>query len=186
MTIRRPIWRWIFIGLTLLWMGLIFRMSSKTGDISLNESGRIVSFLQQIFFRRWDALPEEQFQILLGRLGYLVRKLAHFMEFAVLGAGLSMIMMTFEERFCFRFGIAFAAGLLYAVSDEIHQLFVGGRDGAVFDVLIDAAGVFAGCMIVLGLFAMAASDGRRIRRHPDPGNKIPDDGSIETGNAGSK
>ena len=40
-------------------------------------------------------------------------------------------------------------------------MFVPGRDEAVFDVLVDAAGVFAGCLLVLGLFAMALADGKR-------------------------
>jgi VanZ family protein len=42
--------------------------------------------------------------------------------------------------------------VLYAVSDEVHQLFVPGRGAQVTDVLIDNAGAFVGIGIyeVLG------------------------------------
>jgi VanZ family protein len=38
--------------------------------------------------------------------------------------------------------------ILYAVTDEIHQHFVPGRDGRATDVLIDAAGVVVGVCLV--------------------------------------
>ena len=38
-------------------------------------------------------------------------------------------------------------GSIYAVSDEFHQMFSGGRTPAVGDVCIDALGVLFGLMI---------------------------------------
>ena len=35
----------------------------------------------------------------------------------------------------------------YASTDEIHQLFVPGREGKVFDVMIDSCGAFCGIMV---------------------------------------
>ena len=43
---------------------------------------------------------------------------------------------------------AFPLGVLYAASDEFHQLFVPGRAGRVSDVLIDSSGVLLGIAIV--------------------------------------
>ena len=43
---------------------------------------------------------------------------------------------------------ALAIGLLYAVSDEIHQVFVPGRAGQLRDILIDTAGVLIGTCLV--------------------------------------
>ena len=43
--------------------------------------------------------------------------------------------------------IAFAAGVLYAVSDEVHQSFVAGRQGSALDVAIDALGVACGVVL---------------------------------------
>lgn len=45
--------------------------------------------------------------------------------------------------------VSLLAGLLYAVSDEVHQLFVSGRAGRVTDVLIDFIGYAAGFAILL-------------------------------------
>lgn len=72
----------------------------------------------------------------LGSWDLLLRKLAHVAEFAVLGGLL--------QRAVVRAGIALALGVSYAVSDELHQLFVPGRRGAPLDVLIDSIGVALG------------------------------------------
>ena len=37
----------------------------------------------------------------------------------------------------------------YASTDEIHQMFVPGREGKVFDVMIDSCGAFCGIMVSL-------------------------------------
>ena len=75
----------------------------------------------------------------LGGWDTLLRKLAHTTEYAVLGALL--------VRATGRSGLAFALGLLYAASDEVHQSFVEGRHGAPVDVAIDAVGVACGIAI---------------------------------------
>lgn len=40
-------------------------------------------------------------------------------------------------------------GIAYAISDEIHQLFVSGRAGQVQDVVIDSIGVILGICILM-------------------------------------
>ena len=72
----------------------------------------------------------------LGTWDLLLRKLAHVAEYAVLGALL--------VRALGGSGLAFALGVAYAVSDEVHQHFVAGRRGAPVDVLIDSVGVALG------------------------------------------
>jgi VanZ family protein len=74
----------------------------------------------------------------LGFWDEVLRKLAHVAEYAVLGALL--------VRAVGHAVPAFALGVAYAISDEIHQSFVEGRRGAPLDVLIDAAGVTAGVL----------------------------------------
>jgi VanZ family protein len=41
---------------------------------------------------------------------------------------------------------------LYGLSDEIHQLFVVGRDFDVLDLFVDIIGGFAGCLIMSYLY----------------------------------
>ena len=43
---------------------------------------------------------------------------------------------------------AWAIGTAYAVTDEIHQLFVPGRSCELRDICIDAVGVLCGCLII--------------------------------------
>ncbi len=76
----------------------------------------------------------------LGLWDLVLRKLAHATEYAILGALLL--------RALWRELPAFAAGVAYAVTDEIHQAFVRGRHAAALDVLIDAAGVLAGILLL--------------------------------------
>ena len=158
MTIRRRPYRAVFIVCSVLWMILIFSMSAVPGQETLRTSGRLVTFVQKVFYKKWEALPEAEFTAYLGRLNYFLRKAAHMMEFAVLGALFSLVSATFQKRFSFRAAVSFLCGVLYAASDEIHQHFVPGRDGIVFDVLVDSAGVFIGVVTVLGILAMIGED----------------------------
>ncbi len=47
------------------------------------------------------------------------------------------------------FGLMFSTGFLYAVTDEIHQSFVPGRDCSVLDLTADAAGLAIGLALCL-------------------------------------
>jgi VanZ family protein len=76
----------------------------------------------------------------LGGWDLLLRKLAHAAEYAVLGFLLA--------RALGRELPAAAIGIAYAVTDEIHQSFVAGRQGAPRDVLVDAAGVLVGVYLL--------------------------------------
>jgi len=75
----------------------------------------------------------------LGSWDLLVRKIAHAVEFGVLG-----VLFLRATR---RPGLAFVLGTLYAVSDEVHQSFVPGRMGSAVDVAIDMIGVLAGIVV---------------------------------------
>jgi VanZ family protein len=76
----------------------------------------------------------------LGTWDTVLRKLAHLAEYAVLGALL--------YRALRREPAAIALGSLYAVTDEVHQAFVSGRQGSPLDWLIDTVGVVAGALLL--------------------------------------
>jgi VanZ family protein len=48
-------------------------------------------------------------------------------------------------------------GVLYGMSDELHQAFVPGRDSSALDFLADTVGVLLGYTIVLSLFRRSAT-----------------------------
>jgi VanZ family protein len=94
----------------------------------------------------------------LGGWDLALRKLAHAAEFAVLGFLLF--------RAIGRVDLALGLGIAYAVSDEIHQHFVSGRQGALLDVAIDAIGVAIGVYLGsrLGNYHFPRGQAERRRR----------------------
>lgn len=73
---------------------------------------------------------------------FILRKGAHITEFAVLF--LFLLRAIGSHNFSPKKALfwAFTLAILYAISDEFHQLFVSGRFGAPSDVAIDSLGTF--------------------------------------------
>ena len=142
------------IGITLLLvlavMGMIFFFSSQTGESSGALSGRITAQIVRFCVPNFDTFPLQKQQSLLKTVGFLIRKCAHFSEFALLGFSLMLHIQQLRKRITVRFSWlwAWAIGTVYAVSDELHQHFVGGRYPAATDVLIDSCGVIAGVLLL--------------------------------------
>ena len=84
------------------------------------------------------------------KASFVVRKTAHLTEYAILGFALLLHVMALQQKMNIRFpGLsAFLVGTLYAVSDEVHQLFVPGRSGEGKDVLLDSVGVLLGVLFL--------------------------------------
>ena len=72
----------------------------------------------------------------LGFWDLVLRKLAHTFEYAVLGF---LLARALESQ-----GLAFSVGAGYAVTDELHQSLVPGREAALLDVGVDSLGVAIG------------------------------------------
>ena len=92
--------------------------------------------------------------------GGLLRKIAHFTEFAALGAcfcWLYAMLMTKQYRLIL---CAAASGVLAACVDETIQRFVPQRHGCLTDVGIDTAGVLTG--IVLFMIAYLINKKRHL------------------------
>jgi VanZ family protein len=82
-------------------------------------------------------------------LDFIVKKSAHVIEYAVLFLLLSNALKPSQKRF----QNAFIIGLLYAFSDEIHQLFTPGRGGSLRDVLLfDNLGLILGWLATKRFF----------------------------------
>jgi VanZ family protein len=72
-----------------------------------------------------------------------IAKILHFTEYAVLG--FLMLPYVSESRRPLLYAVLFCSA--YASSDEFHQLFVRGRHGSPYDVVIDAFGSSAGAYL---------------------------------------
>ena len=81
----------------------------------------------------------------VGVLDHMVRKLAHFTEFAVQGFFMCKSLLMFNVQKGAR--LALIIGILTAIIDETIQKFVPGRSSQVTDVLLDTLGVTMGILI---------------------------------------
>lgn len=146
---RRKAARICFL-LSLLWMMFIFMMSQQNADTSTETSlraGTLVAELVVPGYRDWTAAEQ---RALAMQIDYPVRKIAHASEYTVLGIlySLSVLSVSAVPKRKKLLCTAFPLGVLYAASDEFHQLFVPGRAGRVSDVPIDSSGVLLGIAIV--------------------------------------
>lgn len=153
--------RGLHLLITAAVMLLIFIHSAMPGDLCGAESG----FIVQCINRFVDMDPE--------LLSVIVRKAAHFMEFAILGICLAVNVNDYRRRKSGTsslswFFITWILGTLYAVSDEVHQKFVADRACTVTDMCIDAAGVAAGAIIAICILNRRQKRSRK-KTAPDPG-----------------
>lgn len=119
------------ILLVFLWMLLIFLMSSFDATKSANQSNFIVNIINNIF-------KIENIEL----LSFIIRKLAHFTEYLILG--FLTINMLNKNDISKKYLLSILICIIYATSDEIHQIFVPGRACQIRDVLIDSIGSITG------------------------------------------
>ena len=130
--------RKIYVGvswiLVVACMITIFCLSAQNGEESSDLSG---SFVMAVL--EWLKIDIDE---------GLLRTFAHCLEFM----GLSVLMFnaiyaTWESKFTFV--IAFGSTVLYAITDEIHQIFVPDRAFQISDILVDGTGALIGAFASL-------------------------------------
>ncbi len=132
----------IILGiLIVLWLCLIWGHSLQPAYVSENESGFFLAFIAKVL----PFINNDEFGM------FIIRKTAHFTEYAILGVLLCMEFSTFLWGFINRFSVPALVGLLVAFIDETIQLFVVGRSGEIRDMWIDFAGVALGALITLAI-----------------------------------
>lgn len=132
---NKTIIRIILIFLILVWMGIVFYYSSQNSGKSSGLSLKISR-----------AITKDENQA--KKVEPYIRKDAHLSEYIVGGMLFIGLFLTFDIKESYKILSSILCGVLYAISDETHQLFVPGRAGQVQDVLIDSIGV---CLGVFGL-----------------------------------
>ena len=149
----------ILTGLAVLVvMAAIFAFSSFNGNDSGAQSGFFSNLFAETFVKGFDGLSATQKAETVAKISRFVRKAAHFTEFAALGAAVFVHVSLTDRakkgalRVWRAALIALPFSVLYAASDEVHQLFVAGRAGAFTDVLIDSAGVLSGILLAVLAF----------------------------------
>lgn len=126
-----------------LWMALIFFMSSQ---VAATSSGLSSLFVEPI--RPYAPGFTEDI------ITTLVRKSAHIFMYFVLGILSFNVLRGYNlnQKRVVLYSILFA--FLYAITDEIHQMFVPGRSGEVRDVLIDTISAALGVFVFWGILKL--------------------------------
>jgi len=145
---KRKFWVAFFLVTTILTAGIIFFFSAQTRDKSAQLSDGIVIKFSQAINLDYEKLSETSHRSVLEQLSHVIRKCAHFLEFALLGFNLMGYLHFSRWKGSMHTHALIAWGLatLYAGTDELHQLFVSQRGPGLLDVGIDSAGALAGLL----------------------------------------
>ena len=126
--------RWLLsLLLTAAMIGGIWFFSLESAADSAMRSDKVIKLLEKIF--GLDAATMN------------VRKIAHFVEYAILGGWMmALLWINGKIRLQNLVNILFI-GMLTAVADESIQMFTG-RVASVADILLDGAGFVCGLTVV--------------------------------------
>lgn len=136
------------IILVILWMIIVFHFSNQQGETSGKTSKMVATKIVEIIDMQGKTIHQDK-EIIVQRIEPIIRKLAHYSIYSIGGMTIINCIYLFiniEKR-----AIIYStlAGIIYAVLDEIHQLFINGRSGAITDVIIDSLGILTGIAIYL-------------------------------------
>ncbi|WP_434283181.1 VanZ family protein [Clostridium botulinum] len=122
-----------------IWMVVIFTFSNQPGESSNKNNFFVADVLTK---GKIDLFKHIDYNF----LNFLIRKAAHITEYLIL---FMLLYYAFKKTFYKNLKIKAAIiTILYACTDEFHQLFIPGREGKVRDVLVDSIGVFIGVFLI--------------------------------------
>lgn len=126
----------------ILWMGFIYFNSSLSGEKSNDTSYKVVNKItnNNYTYTNNNTSTVKDFNV-------FIRKNAHAFEFGALSIFLALTFFTYNKKGKGIISTILLIVLLYAVSDEYHQLYVPGRGSSVKDVVIDFIGGIIGLLI---------------------------------------
>ena len=116
-----------------VWMGFIYFAS--TGEFSASNTSRIIGPVLRWLFP--DISPEK-----LVLAHFIVRKVAHFLEYAILAWLAARAFTTSSHQTLRRYWFLLSLLLItsYSLLDEYHQSFVPSRTGSIYDSFLDMSG----------------------------------------------
>lgn len=147
--------RIILFMLIIVCMYGIFLFSAQTGEQSNQMSYSVAQKISEtgVVDEQTDTAYDSTFHTVM-------RKYAHFSMFFVLGALCTAFSLITYKKPSVRVLFPTMLCLLWAISDEIHQLYVPGRSGRVLDVMID----FSGSMLAMLCVTTAAAIRKKIKK----------------------
>lgn len=135
------------IVILILWMIVIFLFSQDPGASSSDKSDTIATFIVNVISNITGNDYSDTLSEKIENCVFIVRKSAHFLEYFILGVLIINVLKDYKVLSIKIFILSILFCLLYAISDEVHQLFIPQREGRVLDVLIDTSGSIIGVSI---------------------------------------
>lgn len=140
--------RIIFAILTIATFITIFIFSNQNGEKSSYTSRGFTKKIIEIL-QLDKNLSESEKENLIENSQFIIRKLAHFTIYTIAGINIFGFVNTFDMKKKNKILGTLLVGIIYAILDEIHQMFSGDRTPAIRDVIIDSCGVLFGICIFL-------------------------------------
>ena len=134
---------------------------------SQTKPAAALSTCRRGFIRGFHAMHEAEQESIVSAFQFSVRIAGHILEYMILGMLCTAALFQYELSFKKRFFISACICLLYAVSDEVHQLFVPGRSCQISDIGFDFLGSVLGSLAISGLGSIVK---KRHKKASDPIN----------------
>ncbi len=142
---------WILVA---IWMALIFSFSAQNAESSSSLSGGTIEVILKTVIRDFGSIPSERQADMIESYQLVARKSAHFLAYLVLGILSTAALLQYPLKSKMRFRTAMLICSGYAVTDEIHQLFVPGRSCRITDVFIDSFGAAIGILLAMLIYRL--------------------------------
>jgi len=136
--LRNILWYWVP---AVAWMGMV--LLASTDPFSAKHTGEVLRAMLAWTLGQIDPLTFNQ-------IHFLVRKSAHFTEYAILSAlWFRAIRVHLNNLWQIRWAfLGLVVSLLVAVLDEWHQSFVPSRTSSAHDVLLDFCGALFAQLVI--------------------------------------
>ena len=148
--------RIIFLAMLLATFYIVFNFSAQNGEESGNLSEKVTTLIVDIVSKIKDMDASTKLHY-IAQLHPIIRKLAHFILYTVIGFSVMGFFCTFDIKNKYKLLWSGLIGVAYAGLDEFHQSFTPGRGPSIKDVVIDSAGVFTGIFIMILLIILLES-----------------------------
>ena len=146
--------KFLFIFLSFLWMIVIFCFSARDADESTEDSYKVGLAVGRVVVPGFEKQSRESQLEFAAKVDHPVRKCAHATEFAILGMLYLGVCYNKKKKMKKLVIKPLVWAVIYAATDEFHQLFVPGRSGQISDILLDGAGALSGILLVLALIML--------------------------------
>lgn len=137
--------------------------AEQSGSLSRLISEKCVELINVLSGKQWTVVFQQK---MAEYFENPIRKLAHFAEYACMGALVYGIWRPWRSRDRKLYALVIMWVFLSAAGDEFHQLFVPGRHGCFADVLLDTCGGTFGvlCCVTFEKFCIRYCNAKRDKK----------------------